>query len=214
MKSKHAIYCGLALIVGVLIYTLVVYPALPAQIPIHWNWRGEVDGWADKRYAVWFMPGTMICLLALLPAFPMISPRKFDMESFLPTYNDTMLMVIALLGYMDVIMLRAALDPELPFFKALMIGIFLLFALMGNVLGKTRRNFFMGIRTPWTLASEEVWIGTHRMAARIFVMTGILGIVAICLGVPPIVTLILIVPMTLVPLIYSYVLYQQIEGKK
>ena len=214
MNSKHAIYCGITLVAAVLIYTAIVYPALPDLMPIHWNLRGEPDGWAEKRYAVWMMPGTMALLLALLPALPALSPRQFSMETFLGTYNDTMLMVITLLGYLDILLLRAALDPHLPFFKALMIGMHLMFILLGNLLGKTRRNYFMGIRTPWTLSSDEVWIGTHRMGARLFVVTGLIGIVAICLGVPPAATLLLLIPMTLIPVVYSYVLYKRLEGNK
>lgn len=214
MTSKHTIYCGIALLVAALIYTAIVYPALPDLMPIHWNLRGEPDGWAEKRYAVWMMPGMMALLLAFLPALPALSPRQFSMASFLGTYNDMMLMVITLLGYLDILMLRAALDPHMPFFKALMIGMHLMFILLGNVLGKTRRNYFMGIRTPWTLSSDEVWIGTHRMGARVFVATGIIGIVAVCLGVPPEATLLLLIPLIVAPIVYSYVLYKRLEATK
>jgi uncharacterized membrane protein len=91
-------------------------------------------------------------------------------------------------------------------------GMFLFFALMGNVLGKVRRNFWVGVRTPWTLASEAVWVRTHRQTAWVWVAGGTVGFLAILAGVPPLLALILVLPpLVLYPVVYSLVLYKRLE---
>jgi uncharacterized membrane protein len=90
---------------------------------------------------------------------------------------------------------------------------FVFFALIGNLLGKVRRNFWMGIRTPWTLASEEVWIATHRLGARLMVAAGIAGAVCVALGVPLPVCFALLIGSLLIPVLYSLWLSKKLEGQ-
>ena len=212
MNTRQTMIWGGLLLAALFIYTAAVYPALPDRMPIHWNIRGEPDGWADKRTACSMMPGTILLLLALIPALPAMSPRNYKIEPFLPTFNYLMLVVSGLMGYLHLLMIQAALNPKLDFAKGLMIGIYLMFVLLGNVLGKTRRNFFMGIRTPWTLASEDVWIATHRLGGRVFVAGGVLGMILACLGISVIYSVVLLVMLPFIPIIYSYVYYKRIES--
>jgi len=94
------------------------------------------------------------------------------------------------------------------FFPAL---IFLFLALMGNVLGKVRRNFWIGVRTPWTLASEKVWNDTHRFAARLFVLVGLIGFFIILLGLPIYIAFIFLITATILTVLYSLVEYKHLE---
>jgi uncharacterized membrane protein len=82
---------------------------------------------------------------------------------------------------------------------------------IGNVLGKVRRNFWMGVRTPWTLANDTVWAATHRLAARLMVAAGLLGAMAVWLGVPIAICFVLLIAALLVPAVYSLVLYKRLE---
>jgi uncharacterized membrane protein len=92
-------------------------------------------------------------------------------------------------------------------------GVCLLIALMGNVMGKVRRNFFVGIRTPWTIADERVWNATHRMAAKTFFAGGLLGLLAMILRAPFWLAMTAIVVAALVPVLYSLVFYKQLQGR-
>jgi uncharacterized membrane protein len=92
-------------------------------------------------------------------------------------------------------------------------GMFLFFALMGNVLGKVRRNFYVGIRVPWTLASDRVWNDTHRLAAWLFAGCGAAGFIWIVAGGPPLPSLGLLAVAALVPIIYSFVHSKQLERR-
>jgi hypothetical protein len=99
------------------------------------------------------------------------------------------------------------------FMRVFLGGICLFFALIGNVMGKVRRNFWMGVRTPWTLASEPVWNQTHRLAAWLFVAAGLVGFVLVMLLPPDVVwvALLVLIPAGLVPVVYSLVLYKRLE---
>jgi uncharacterized membrane protein len=95
--------------------------------------------------------------------------------------------------------------------QMLMGGIFLFFALLGNVLGRVRRNFWMGVRTPWTLASEKVWNATHRLSAWLFLVVGLAGFVAILAGVHPFICLAVFLVVVFWPIFYSLWLYKRLE---
>ena len=86
-------------------------------------------------------------------------------------------------------------------------------ALLGNVLGKVRRNFFVGIRTPWTIANEQVWNATHRLCAKTFFAGGLLGLVAVILRAPFWLPVTAVIVAVLIPVIYSLMFYKQLERR-
>jgi uncharacterized membrane protein len=110
-----------------------------------------------------------------------------------------------------ILSLQASLHPKADFGKPLMSMLFLFFALLGNVLGKTRKNFYMGYRCPWTLASDTVWMATHRLGGRLMFAGGLFGAVGIWLGLPMPFLFVLFLVMIFVPYIYALVLYKRLE---
>ena len=212
MKTRQALFIAGALFAAAIVYSLALYPQLPDMIPIHWNLRGEVDGWADKRFAVWLMPGVMLALIGMQVMLPLRSPDNFSVTSFRKTFDYLMVVCTAFMGYIHIIMLQAGLHPTLEFARSLLVGLFLFFALMGNVLGRVKRNLWMGIRTPWTLASDEVWVATHRLGGYILMGAGILGAIAIWLGAPVMPSNVLLIIALLIPVAYSYILFKRTGG--
>ncbi|HEY2156324.1 MAG TPA: DUF1648 domain-containing protein [Isosphaeraceae bacterium] len=148
--------CAFVLVAAAFAASLWFYPRLPDRIPMHWNIRGEIDGWGSRN-SVWLTPCVMLGLLGLFAILPALSPKPFDLGKSRSVYLFIMVLMIGLFGYIHVLILWAALNPKLDFSRALVCGIMLMFALMGNVLGKIKRNLYVGVRTPWTLASERVW---------------------------------------------------------
>src|SRR5262249_17855295 len=108
-------------------------------------------------------------------------------------------------------LLWSYLDPGVDGVRLLVGGLCLFFAVMGNLLGKVKRNFWMGIRTPWTLASEPVWERTHRLGAWLFVATGLFGFVGVLAGGPVVGLFVVIIGGALVPVVYSLVIYKRLE---
>jgi uncharacterized membrane protein len=203
-----------AITVGV---TAWLYGGLPEQIPTHWNIRGEVDGYGGK-WTLFIFPAMMVAMLALFYFLPALSPEQFDVNSFRPTYLYIMVLCIGLFAYMDGVILyvtRQAVRKEatIDLGRAFIAGMFLFFALLGNVMGKVRKNFYIGVRVPWTLASDRVWNDTHRLAAWVFVAAGVIGFGMIILGVPIIYPIVVLVLSALVPVIYSFVHYKSLERR-
>ena len=203
---------GFLLVAAAFFAVTVQYASLPDPMPTHWNAAGQVNGWMPKFWGAYLLPLLMAGMWLLFLVLPKISPRGFEMEPFLRAWGVLKVTILALMAYIGVLVLRAAQHggemSQTPIFVAL--GI--LFAVIGNLLGKVTRNFFVGIRTPWTLASEEVWLRTHRLAGRLFVAAGLLMAASAFVGLPLWSIIGLLVVSSLVPVVYSYVIYRRIEG--
>lgn len=209
MNTKTALTVMGGLVVAALLYSLALYSRLPDPMPCHWNGRGEVDGYCSKPVGALLTPGIMTLMMGFLIGLPLLTLRNMSVRSFLPTFNYLMVVVQAMLGYIHVVVLQEALHAGLNLSRALMGGLFFFFALMGNVMGKLRRNPWAGVRTPWTLRSDEVWIATHRFAARLWTWVGLLCSALIWIGVPPFPVLCIGMPILLLPVPYSYVVYKR-----
>ena len=131
------------------------------------------------------MPGGDGRFLVLFAFLPALSPKNFEVDSFRSTYLYIMVLMIGLFAYIhggDPAGDLAEVQQGQKFMdigRALIGGMFLFFALLGNVMGKVRKNFYIGVRVPWTLASDRVWNDTHRLAAWLMVGGGILGFVMV-----------------------------------
>lgn len=217
---KHR-WFGLGLIGLMLIFSLVVYGMLPERVPIHWNIRGEVDGYGSRALSVLVSPALGVLIWALFMLMPKLdpltitSPERFSYDPFIDTLrrfqNFLLLFVLGLHATLNGI----ALGWPLPLPQILMMGIGLLFAAMGNEFPRLRRNAFAGIRVPWTFASEEVWRLTHRAAGRGFVAVG-LALVIGALFLPPepafIVMIALVVGWMIVTTVYSLIVARRVAG--
>jgi len=212
MTTRNAILTSLLIIAAGLVYSLALYSSLPALIPIHWGIDGRVDDWAPKQWAAYFGPVFGAVLLLVLLALPKLSPRQFEVQGFRRTYDYITVLLVGLFGFIHVVSLQAALNPHLDSGRWIVGGLMLLMALLGNVLGKVRRNFWVGIRTPWTLASEDVWVATHRLAARMLLTAGALGVLVAVLGMPPAISLGLLMVALFFPVVYSLVLYRRADS--
>ncbi len=204
---------AVAVIVATLAGTFVAYPQLPASIPMHWNAHGQVDNWGPRWAVLVYLPGIMIGTVLLFAALPWLSPKKFEVESFRPTYLYIMIVLVAMFAYIQILTLLASLGLALDVGRAIEGGVSLLIALLGNVLGKVRRNFYVGIRTPWTIANERVWNGTHRLGAKTFFIGGLLGLLAVLLRAPFWMPVVCFLAGAFIPVVYSLVYYKQLEQR-
>lgn len=207
-------FLGVAVVIAAtLIGTIVAYPQLPATIPLHWDAHGQVNGWGPKWTLFLWGPGLMSALAVLFAVLPWLSPKKFELDSFRSTYLYIMTVLIALLAYIHLLELIAGLGIALDISRAVEGGVCLLIALLGNVLGKVRRNFYVGVRTPWTIADERVWNATHRLAAKTFFAGGLVGVIAVALRAPFWLPIGIIVVAAFIPAGYSLFFYKQLENR-
>jgi uncharacterized membrane protein len=210
-RSRY--FWGALLTLLVLGVSVLTYPGLGDRIPIHWNGRGEVDGYGAKQWAAFLGPALMAGMLALFRALPWLSPARFGMEGFRPTAEFIMLLIVGLLGYLHVLSLWASTGAVMDVSRAITAGVFLALALTGNVLGRVEPNFFIGIRTPWTIADGRVWYMTHRLAAWTFTTSGVLGFLLVVLGGWMRVAGVLFGVAVAIPVLFSLVYCKRLERR-
>jgi uncharacterized membrane protein len=208
MKKRYFLICGLIML-ALLVAGVVLYSHLPERVPTHWGLHGNVNGYSSRFQAVVIMPAIMAGIMLMFAVLPALSPRHFEIEPFLTTYLYLMLVITVALAYFQAIVLWAAFRPDLPISQTILGGFCVLWMLIANVMGKVKRNFFIGIRTPWTLASERVWYATHRFAARVWVWSGLIGL--LLAFIYPLAAIIVIIGSSFVPVVQSFVYYKRLE---
>lgn len=213
MKIKISIAAQLALFVIAIAFSLYMSQHLPDTVPTHWGLNGKPDQYGSKWTNLLLMPGVMVFLALLTPALAKISPRKFEVASFEETYGYAMFLCGGLMLALHIVIVQASTGEHLDMNRTMMFVLFAFFALLGNVMGKIKQNFFMGIRTPWTLADERVWHATHRFAGRLWLVCGVIGAIGALLGVPFMIEFGFLLVMAFVPVVKSYLLYGKVGGK-
>jgi uncharacterized membrane protein len=198
-------------VLAMLAFTAVVYGSLPERVPTHWNLRGEVDGWSGRRMGALLMPGLALGVWLLLPVLRRIDPRSAHYERFDATFWLVVNLLVVFFGAMHVLMLGAALGWPVDMSRAVLVMVGLMFATLGNYLPRVKSNWWMGVRTPWTLESETVWRSTHRVAGVTFVAGGLVAVVAALLPTELAFGLAMagLMLAAFVPVVYSYVAYRR-----
>ncbi|VVB57719.1 SdpI/YhfL protein family protein [uncultured archaeon] len=158
------------LIVGACLFaSWAMLAALPEQVAVHWNLAGTPDGWWDKLPAVLFLPALMLGLALLLDFLPRLDPRRANIMAFDPVYEQFILALLFLLALLHLGLLSWAVGIEVPPVILLSVGLALTFLALARLLGATKPNYFIGVRTPWALEDDENWYATNRLAGRLYV---------------------------------------------
>jgi uncharacterized membrane protein len=202
---------GILLIAATLLLTAAFYPRLPGTVPIHWNTDGYGDHYAPKWSLLVVNPAIMAGVLALFFLLPWLSPRHFEVDASRPAYLYIMLVLLGVFAYFQGVLLWVDVSGRLNASRAITGGVCLMVALLGSALGRIKRNFYLGIRTPWTIANEDVWAATHRLAAKLFVVAGLAGLTLLAFGVRSSSILFPLLAAAVIPVIYSLVLYKHLE---
>jgi uncharacterized membrane protein len=188
----------------------LVYPSLPEQFAVHFDASGTPDSFYGKALGVTVVPATALGVWALFRLLPRIDPRGENIRAFQGAYDAILLLVLAFLAYVQGLLLAFNLGVDYPRNAAVLGGVGLLFAGIGLLFRYAEPNWFVGIRTPWTLSDDEVWRRTHRVAAPLFVLAGALVVAAAFLPVPTELVVGLAAAVAAgVPSAYSFVVYRR-----
>lgn len=204
-------YLPLLFIAIMLVASALAYDQLPDRMPSHWNARGEVDGYSSRAFGAFGVPAIAIVMWALLRFIPRIDPRRANYEKFRGMYDVLIASVVGFLAVIHLGILGYALGMPVAVDKLAFGGVGLLFILLGNYLPQARPNWFVGIRTPWTLSSDRVWERTHRVGGYVFAIAGIV-MLAVLLFAPNYLVhtvITLAVGMAVFVFGYSYVLWRR-----
>ena len=186
---------------------LYFYKELPDQMPIHWNTAGEVDGYAPKTLAVFGFP-VFFAALELLMFFVILNdPKKQNQSEIMRQLGFWSLPVVGMIVYPMTIFSGIGYDLPVTTIAMLLCGVILI--VVGNYMPKAKQNYTVGIKLPWTLHDTENWNKTHRLAGFLWVIGGILFLVAAFLPGGAILTVAIAVVIVLIPTVYSYLLYRK-----
>ncbi len=215
MKLRTATFLGLAIAALALAVSAAFWNSLPPQVATHFAADGAPNGWQPRAIASLIMPCAIVLIALLFAAMPMLSPQGYGVRRFEPTVSLFALATESVLLFMHVSMLWAA-RMNRPFsISAMMLVLSLLFTVMGARFADVRRNFFIGIRTPWTLADEQVWSRTHQLAGRLLVIAGLIGI--LFAFAPPAMIgawVVLLGAALVVPAVYSFFIYRGLHPER
>ena len=208
MRSR---WFGLGAVVVAAAISLWAYPRLPETVVTHWNLRGEPDGYSSRFGAAVFLPLLILGLTALFNVLPKLDPRRANYERFRDSYWFITNAVIVFIVVAHGLTLGSAMGYEVHIDRLLPLGVGLLLVFLGNYLTRVEPNWFIGIRTPWTLSSDAVWRKTHRTGGWLFVIGGLIiavaGFAPRSVFFPIMVATIVVV--AAIPVIHSYVLWKR-----
>lgn len=214
-KLKFYDLFSIAIIVLVLASAAYFYPLLPDRVITHWNGEGVADGWGSKSVLVVFMPLLIIGLYILFKFIPKMDPKKENYLKFDSVYHLFKLMIVAFMAIVYFISVFINLGYDLPISDIMIWLMGILFIVLGLLIRDVKQNWFMGIRTPWTLSNEEVWTKTHILAQKVFILGGVafLFVPYMSTGYLPIVVIVVVVAIISISYGYSYWLYKKLEKR-
>ena len=189
-----------------IIIGLILWDKLPDQVPIHWDINGNVDGYTIKTQAVFAMPLVLVAFHWICALGTSLDPKKQNINDKLLTLVLWIIPIISLLCnsmvYATALGHKVSVEIIMPLFMGM------LFVIIGNYMPKCKQSYTMGIKLPWTLNDEENWNKTHRLAGFLWVIGGVIIMATSFLGVFWL-AFVVLVPMVIVPTIYSYFLYKK-----
>lgn len=212
MKWEKYHWVGLCLVGASWVIALSLYSQMPDPVPIHWKLNGMADGFLNKPFGAITMPLTTSFVFALSWALPAISPKEFELKS---SARPWAIIHLTLVGGMVLITAGTSLKATgitSDMRPLVFAGMGVLLMVLGNFMAKFRRNFFIGIRTPWTLANEEVWLRTQRLGGKLFVAAGLALTIVSVFEIAQTVAMVVFALAIGVPSIYSLILYRRLEG--
>ena len=195
------------------VYLAYIWSSLPDTVPIHWNYKGEIDDWGNKSsliFITFLLSGLTYILFTVIP---FIDPKK-RIQTMGNKYHNLKFLMVLFMSALAVFIIYSAKEQSItnPSFIYLAIG--LLFMLLGNYMKIIKANYFIGIRTPWTLEYESIWKSTHKLASKIWFVGG-LAIVISSLTTNKdfngIFFISVITLLAIIPVVYSYMEYRKLK---
>ncbi|WP_422446670.1 SdpI family protein [Thermoanaerobacterium sp. DL9XJH110] len=202
------------LILSLYIMGFLLYPYLPEMMPSHWNVAGQVDGYTPKNVYLIFLPSLILGIYLLISFAPALDPRPESYRKFRGVVEGFRIIIVLVFASIYVATILFALGIPVSVGKVVrfMLGLMLVF--IGNYFGKVRHNYTFGIKTPWTLASEEVWNKTHRVSGPLWVVAGFVWMISIFMADRPafIIDMAVLAAAAIFGFIYSCLLFNK-SGK-
>ncbi|SMG48239.1 Uncharacterized membrane protein [Marivirga sericea] len=205
----------IAIVLLPLAYLAFVWNDLPNRVPMHWNLQGEVNRYGDKTELVLLILLLPVLVYFLLLIVPKIDPKN-KLQRMGGKYDSIRFLVTTFVSILALFIIYSANNESVTNPNYILLGIGLLYFILGNYFKTLKANYFIGIRTPWTLENEEVWKATHKLAGKMWFVGGILVVLS-CLIFEKQMNFIVFMSITiiisLVPVIYSYLKFRKLKNQ-
>jgi len=212
MKARTVLIWTIILSLAAIGVGLVLEPRFPEQMAVHWNEQGVADGYGSRFMGIWFLPLMTIGLTLLLLGIPRIDPLKKNIDQFKKEYYTFILLFVFFFIYLHGISLLFNLGVQFNLLTVMIPAFAGFFYYIGVMMEKAKRNYFIGVRTPWTLADDEVWNETHRVGAKGFKIGGVITLLGVVF--PSLAIWLMMVPLLVVSVfivVYSYVVFRRLH---
>ena len=196
------------------VFIAIYWNQFPDKIPTHFNFDGEPDDYSDKVQGLLLLPIINLLMYFIFILLPLIDPSRKNYGLFQDKFKIIRIVLHLFFAFVFFLMAIYALGYQFNMSLLIIYGVLILFLIIGNYLGNVRHNYFIGIRTPWTLANEDVWAKTHRLAAKIWVGATLITMVALPFfssKIGEFIFLAYMAAIVIVPIVYSYVLFKKIK---
>jgi uncharacterized membrane protein len=190
--------------------SLLAYPQMPENIASHWNLYGQPDGYMPKSAGTFLLPLVSLFLFVLFLILQKIFPLKENIEKFRKEFDYFMIILFLFFFYLNNLSIMWNLGLSFSFIRFIVPAFALLWYFCGEVLEKSKRNWFFGIRTPWTLSSDAVWDKTHKLGGMLFKISGIISLLGMIFINWAFVLVIASISVSgIVTVVHSYFLYKE-----
>lgn len=205
----------IALILFIAVISIYIFPFLPELVPSHWNAQGQIDDWSSREFTVWFFPGLIVAVYLLMMFVPLIDPLRRNYASFAVPYYWFRTAFVVFFSALYLFTVWTALGGEANINYFILPAISILFIVIGIFLPKIKKNYFVGLRTPWTLASEVTWDRTHAFGGKLFITVGLIALLSFLFTEKGILVLMgAVLAAVIVSFVYSYLVFKKVEGFK
>jgi immunity protein, SdpI family len=206
---------AILMLLAMFVIAAMMWSRVPDRVPVHWGWAGQVNRMGGRFEGLFVLPLAALGVYVLLLVLPRIDPRRAHYSAFASPYRTIRMLMVAMLFDLQLVIVPRLSRPDVPLVGGPVLVLAIMVIVLGNFLPKIQSNWFVGVRTPWTLSSEESWRRTHRLAGWLFVIAGVVTI-AITLLWPRagmVVLLTSLMTSAAVSVVYSYLVWRRDPSK-
>jgi uncharacterized membrane protein len=213
MKTKTVVIITALLCLAVLGLGLILAPRFPDPMVVHWNAAGEADGYGSRFTGIWMIPLMTVGLAFLLIAMPKIDPLKKNIAAFRGEFNLFILLFAVFMVYIQVLSLLSNLGRQFNMLLFMLPAMAAFYYFIGVMLAKAKRNYFIGIRTPWTLADDQTWDITHKAGAKAFKIGALITLLGLLLPAQAAIWFVMLplLGAAFFAVVYSYFVYRRLH---
>lgn len=215
MRKKYYMWFSLSIIIAMFLLSIYFYPMMPEKMATHFDAQGVANGFMERFWGMFFLPILSLVLYVIFLIIPHIDPLGENIKKFEYYYYAFIAIFMLFMFYIEFAIILWNIGIRLNILRFISVPIGLLYVYLGILFLKAKRNWFIGVRTPWTIMNDEVWDKTNRIVGKFFVVDGILVMISFIFSrFIELFTIWLVLVVFLFSIVYSYILWAKVRGRE